>query len=255
MKKMGKRAKSNYDAFAEEYSLYMKAIGQDLFNEVLNFLPNYVGRALDAGCGPGSLSLKLADHVNCVVGVDISSPMIAMANKRQAELSKKNVHFLMVDLENLTFREETFDFVISNRTLHHTRLDITLPGLRRLVKPGGRMVVFDLVTTTPRLNTYPTWQVMRALKNAPGYARSHGLRAMSRILSFQLNPQWIRHVCNDKQFTPESFQEVYSHFLPGCRFERNPKTPWRIVAFWEAPSSENHEATLISISNDKGKSS
>lgn len=239
MKKMSKKPKVNYDAFAEEYNLYNKAIGHDLFNEVLNFLPEHVGRALDAGCGPGSLSLKLADHVNFVVGVDISGQMIAMANKRQAELNKKNVHFLIVDLEKLTFREETFDFVISNRTLHHTRLDITLPGLCRLVKPGGRMVVFDLVTTTPRLNTYPTWQVMRALKNAPGYARSHGLRTMWRILSFQLNPQWIRHVCNDKQFTPDSFQEIYSRFLPGCRFDRNLKTPWRMVASWEAPSSED----------------
>lgn len=140
--------------------------------------------------------------------------------------------------------------MVSKAALHHTRLEITLPGLRRLVKPGGRMIIFDPITLTHYLDKYPIWYVIRSRKRAPGLAWSYGFRTMWRNLSFQLSPPWIRHVCRHEHLTGDSFQKIYSQFLPGCKFKRY---PWRIVAFWEAPLSENHKTTLTSISNDQGK--
>ena len=250
---MTSQGKTDFDTLSEEYNFFAQTLGQEVYDEVLSFLLPSTRSALDAGCGAGFLSLKLADYVDHVVGLDISGSMIALAKERQTKMRKKNVYFLKADLENLPFLKEMFDFVVSKATLHHTRLENTLPDLRRLVKPGGRMVVFDFITSTPYLDKLPIWHVIRSLKRAPALARSYGFRTMWRILSFQLSSLWIRHECNDKKFTPGSFQEIYSRFLPGCRFERNPKTPWRMVVFWEAPSSENHKTTLISISNDIGK--
>ncbi len=158
-----------------------------------------------------------------------------MAKKRQAGSNKDNVDFIVADIENPPFRERTFDFVVSNEVLHHTRIDVTLPGLSQLIKPRGRMVIRDSVTLNPRLDTSPIWHVLRALWRAPRQARSYGIRTMSRLLLFEISPRWIRHLSNDKKLTPELFQDIYSRFLPGCTFERRPRSPRRMTAFWEAP--------------------
>ncbi|NWG03428.1 MAG: class I SAM-dependent methyltransferase [Syntrophaceae bacterium] len=223
---------SDFDILSKEYNFFTQTLGQVVYEETLNFLPHSTQLALDAGCGGGLLSLKLADHVDHVIGLDLSGSMIALAKEHQIQMGKKNIHFLKADLENLPFLRETFDFVVSKATLHHTRLEVTLPGLRQLVRPGGRMVVFDQITSTPHLDKYPIWHMIRSLKKATSILRSHGFRTMWRILSFQLSPQWIRHVCKHKLLTGDSFENIYSRFLPGCRFKRY---PWRMIAFWEAP--------------------
>jgi len=173
------------------------------------------------------------------VGVDISPSMIRLARFHQARLEIKNVEFIVADLETLPFGKGTFDFIVSNTAIHCTRMEIVLPALTSLIKPGGRMVICDLVTSHPRLEASPLWQMLRVIRNIPNYIRSYDLRTMWRIVSFQMKPSWIRYVCDDKnkKFRPESFREIYSRLLPGCRFERNPKTPWRMAALWEAPKA------------------
>lgn len=195
-------------------------------------MPIRADLALDGGCGSGDLSLGLTQYARHVVGVDISPSMIALAKKRQAEQNRNNVNFVVADLENLPLGEETFDFVVSLETLHHTRLEVVLPGLRRLVKPGGRMVIRDVVTSNSRWDTSPIWQVFCALMSAPGLAVSHGLRTMWRVVSFRMNPVWIRHVCREDKLTPESFRDTYERFLPGCRIESDGGL---MTVFWVDP--------------------
>lgn len=223
---------TDLDAFAEEFSFWAETFEQDRYDRVLRVLPQRADRILDAGCGSGGVSLRLANHGRHVVGTDDSPSMIALAKKRQSEHRKNNVDFVVADLARLPFAEQTFDFVVSNSALHHTRLDLSLPELRRVIKGGGQMFLRDLVASFPRLYTYPAWQVLRALMGAPNYARSHGLRTMVRILSFRTSPAWFRHVSEPAWVTPEAFQEAYSRFLPGCKFER---LGWEMTAFWEAP--------------------
>lgn len=236
---MGVKTKAEYDAFAEDYSFFAwatRSISPRGYDVAIAFLPRDVNRALDAGCGSGYLSLRLASYFNHVVAVDISTALIKLAKSYQEDQRKANVDFVVADLVNLPFREETFDFVVSDTALHDTPVEVTLPGLSRLVKPSGRMVLWDVITLTPRLETFRLWQILRVLRRAPSYALSLGFRTMWRAVSFQLSRKWIRHVCDPKnnKLTSQSFREIYSRFLPGCRFERNPKTPWRMAAFWEA---------------------
>jgi len=240
---MGEKTKAEYDAFAEGYSFFAwatSAISSRGYDEAIAFLPKDANRALEAGCGSGYLSLKLASHFNHIVAVDLSTALIKLAKRHQEELQKANVDFVVADLVNLPFREETFDFVVSNTVLHDTPMEVTLPGLSRIVNPSGRMVLCDLVTLSPRLEAFPLWQILRVLRSIPTYILAFGFRTMWRVVSFQLSPRWIRYVCDpkNKRLTPESFREIYSRLLPGCRFERNPKTPWRMAAFWEAPKAD-----------------
>lgn len=232
---MGKKGKAPYDAFAEGYSLWAKTRGENFYEDALNFLPQGASRALDAGCGSGILSLQLADQVNHVVGLDISRSMIAAAKTRQAELKKENVDFVVADLSNPPFKEGIFDFIASYGAIRLRSIESKVPGLCRLIRPGGRMVIHEGTTTTSRFfGEFPIWQILYALKNAPKYAIFYGLRTMWRILSFQLSPGWIRYSWKGKKLPPELFQNIYSHLLPGCRIK---KKNWRMIAFWEAPGA------------------
>jgi SAM-dependent methyltransferase len=241
---MSHKGKADFDAFAEGYSFWKwttDSPGSRGYADAMSFLPTPTKRVLDAGCGSGVLSLKLSDHADYMVGVDISLSMIRLAKGHQARLKKKNLEFVVADLQNLPFEEGTFDFVVSDYAMHDTRMDLVIPALSRLLKPGGRMVIGDLVTSHPHLDSSPLWQMLLVIRRAPGYALTYGLWNMWRFLSFQLSPAWIQHVVDEEnmKLTPESFREIYSRLLPGCRFERNPKAPWRMAVFWEAQKAKN----------------
>jgi ubiquinone/menaquinone biosynthesis C-methylase UbiE len=222
---------TDFDAFAEDYDFWARTTrDRHHYEEWKRFLPPHSRRALDAGCGSGLLSLFLADHADCVVGMDISTEMITLAKKRQVEQRKDNLHFVTADLESVSLQEEAFDFVVSDTALRHTQLHLALPRLRRIVRQDGRMVLRDLVTIQPKLAALPIWHVLRAFKIAPTYIRRHGFRTTNRILSFRLSPSWIRHECSGAWLTPNSFQTIYRRFLPGCRFK---DFGWAMAAIWE----------------------
>jgi SAM-dependent methyltransferase len=90
-------------------------------------------KILDLGCGDGVLTKKLADLGCEVVAVDSSVPQIEAARKLGL-----NAH--AISGEDLPYVEE-FDAVFSNAVLHWiTRADLTIAGVYRSLKPGGRFV-------------------------------------------------------------------------------------------------------------------
>jgi trans-aconitate methyltransferase len=94
-------------------------------------------RALDLGCGDGTLTLKLAELLprGEVVGIDASKGMIDTARQKERD----NLRFLLMDINHLDFTDR-FDIVFSNATLHwikdHDRL---LKNVHRALAAGGRL--------------------------------------------------------------------------------------------------------------------
>lgn len=100
-------------------------------------------RILDVGCGPGFYCLELLDDVGptgSVVGVDSSPAMLALAARRcpGAEL-------LPGDATALPVPDADFDAAISVQVQEYVAdLGASLAELHRAVRPGGRVVVFDV---------------------------------------------------------------------------------------------------------------
>jgi ubiquinone/menaquinone biosynthesis C-methylase UbiE len=94
---------------------------------------------VDLACGPGNLSRLLAAMVapaGEVVGVDLAPGMIALA--RGAEIP--NARFEVMDIEQLTFADATFDAAVCGHGLQFAPdLPRALREARRVLKAGGRL--------------------------------------------------------------------------------------------------------------------
>jgi ubiquinone/menaquinone biosynthesis C-methylase UbiE len=94
-------------------------------------------KILDAGCGPGTYGLMLAQQGNEVVGVEISPGGVEVANQRA---KGKGVDFSaqVGDLEKLPFEDSTFDVCFCGWVLHHfPDVNAAVSELARVLKPGG----------------------------------------------------------------------------------------------------------------------
>lgn len=102
------------------------------------------GRVLDIGCGEGLLMERLAPHVATVVGIDPDDAAVERARKRlgadcRAELIAGD--FMAMPLPPPQERYQTIACVA---TLHHMELRPALLQMRRLLAPGGKLLVVGL---------------------------------------------------------------------------------------------------------------
>jgi SAM-dependent methyltransferase len=104
-------------------------------------------RVLEVGCGPGRLSLRLArSHGFDVTGLDLDPAMIerARANAGREGDGARRPSFVVGDVTELTFPDETFDLVVSTLSMHHWADPAAgLAEIARVLRPGGRAFVWD----------------------------------------------------------------------------------------------------------------
>ncbi|MEA1864462.1 MAG: class I SAM-dependent methyltransferase [Euryarchaeota archaeon] len=101
-------------------------------------------KILDVGAGNGSLSLLFAEMGHDVVGIDISTEMLAVAKKKAKEMGV-DPDLRIGDAESLDFDDESFDSVVSRIvlwTLPHP--ETAIAEWMRVLKPGGRVYTFEI---------------------------------------------------------------------------------------------------------------
>jgi ubiquinone/menaquinone biosynthesis C-methylase UbiE len=104
--------------------------------------PN-VQRALDIACGPGVLFPTLSARAEAVIGLDLTQRNLLLAREVKAHGS---VHLVRALAEQIPFAPGTFDAVVIRLALHHfLRPGVVLAAARSLLRPGGRLVVLDVL--------------------------------------------------------------------------------------------------------------
>lgn len=95
---------------------------------------------IDAGCGPGSMTLEIAEHVapGLVMGVDTDQDRLAIAHHLAREADLDNVQFHLGDATALPLRDGAIDIVFANGLIEHLRAPHAAVGeFHRVLKIGG----------------------------------------------------------------------------------------------------------------------
>ncbi|MET8992472.1 class I SAM-dependent methyltransferase [Nonomuraea wenchangensis] len=133
----------DYDPIAEGYAAENEKSLVNAYYErpaMLELAGDVAGRRiLDAGCGAGPLFAALRDRGAVVTGVDASAGMLELARRRLGA----DADLRVVDLAGpLPFPDDTFDDVVASLVLHYLEdWGPTLAEIRRVLKPGGRLLV------------------------------------------------------------------------------------------------------------------
>jgi ubiquinone/menaquinone biosynthesis C-methylase UbiE len=129
---------------------YRTAENESFFEEAFDTVVRLLGAppdatCLDAGCGVGSHSIRLASRGFSVVGVDFSESALEAAreNVRARGLAGR-VRLQREDLLSLSFPDATFDYVLCWGVLMHVPdVERAIDELARVVRPGGTLVVSE----------------------------------------------------------------------------------------------------------------
>jgi len=136
-------------AFFERMAGKWDAIRSDLFGDdfllstLLSLLPDGLTVA-DLGCGTGAALEQLAPVSGHVIGVDSSPAMLALASQRLSGVDNAEVR--QGALAALPLSDGSVDVALTMLVLHHVEaIGAVLCEVARVLRPGGRLVVLDLV--------------------------------------------------------------------------------------------------------------
>jgi glyoxylase-like metal-dependent hydrolase (beta-lactamase superfamily II)/ubiquinone/menaquinone biosynthesis C-methylase UbiE len=141
----------------------LRQASKELVEQLLAFIPIKSGTILDVGCGKGATTRYLQRYFEPgnITGINISEKQI-----RRCRLNAPRCRFIRMDATQLTFKDNSFDNVISVEAAQHfnPKQDF-IERAWRVLKPGGHLVVSDILSTR-------WWEEKNPLLNADNYVRS-----------------------------------------------------------------------------------
>ncbi|AGW88980.1 SAM-dependent methlyltransferase [Ralstonia pickettii DTP0602] len=162
---------------------------QQLKDELAALIPEAKrprSRVLDLGCGAGHASFAAAAVVGEVTAYDLSAEMLAVVDAAAQARGLANVRTRQGAAEQLPFEDASFCAVVSRMSAHHWRdVAAALAEIRRVLRPGGKVILIDIVGAPDPLRD--TWLQSVELLRDPSHVRDYtpaGWHAMFEAAGF-----------------------------------------------------------------------
>ncbi|WP_162523520.1 class I SAM-dependent methyltransferase [Calorimonas adulescens] len=119
--------------------------GDELRELLLQEIDGFPGLIVDIGCGTGFLTIELARNAGWVLGIDPTEKMMNEAKKNASAAGVNNITFIKAAMEEIPLLSDSADMIFANMVLHHVGKPPTgLREVRRVLKPGGKLVLSDV---------------------------------------------------------------------------------------------------------------
>ncbi|MDD3687531.1 MAG: methyltransferase domain-containing protein, partial [Bacteroidales bacterium] len=140
---------------------------------------------LDIGCGNGALLKELSPIIINGLGLDTSSAIIEKA--REMNSTNTNLKFQCIDGPKLPAEDRSCDLVISLMSFRYLDWDPLMDEIKRVLKPGGKVLIVDMVTVPPRWYEYPSLLKFKLKHYLQRFATPEFYSNLARLVS---DPAW-----------------------------------------------------------------
>jgi ubiquinone/menaquinone biosynthesis C-methylase UbiE len=199
-------------------------------------------RVLEIGCGNGALLRELDDRgdVDFGIGADSSAGMLARARERSRDHTR--LRFVKVNGPALDVPDDHVDVVISFLSFRYLDWDPVMAEIRRVLVPGGRLWVVDMVEHPVRareLGVLARSAVahLRTRRARPQYAKD--------LAELTTHPDWLNMLRHNPIRAEHEYRWYFASRFPSTRLETLTATKSaRVVAFDSGPLDKGHTAPL-----------
>jgi 2-polyprenyl-3-methyl-5-hydroxy-6-metoxy-1,4-benzoquinol methylase len=193
---------------------------------LLKHIPTRRGIALEIGCGVGHLARWLVADFDSVVAIDFSEGMIAEARRRTGEGAA--IEYWCADMFAWLPRfPDHYDCIVTVGTLHHVDLRSALREMALALKPGGTLLVSDLLDRSG-------WRNLLLNVVAHAVARAREAFVFGGMMPWRLRTAYWRHGRDERYLTLEEVERAAGQELPGAHVRGH--LLWRYTIFWQKPS-------------------
>lgn len=188
-------------------------------------------RVLDVGTGNGALLNRLAPKIRSGIGVDASAGMIARARRRFGHL--QNVSFEAIRGPKLPLEDASVDLVVSCLSWRYLDWDPMMEELRRVLAPGGRILVVDMVALPSKLSDAPRFLATKAEQARLHVARPEFRRSLRRLVA---DPRWQTMLTYNPMRAEHEYRWYFESRFPQGKLEvLSVGFSSRVVAFDSGP--------------------
>jgi SAM-dependent methyltransferase len=194
-------------------------------NYLQSQVPAACNQVLEIGCGFGAFARAVAPRARHVTAMDVSPQMINVARERSASYS--NLEFVLKDFLQAHLPAESYDCIVTVATLHHLPLKETLERIKTLLRPGGVLILHDLLAASSHIDraldfvrlpvsmTVRFWQTGRFLERR------------------EVRRAWAEHGKHESYLKPQDVRAMRDEHLPEGLIKHH--FLWRYTVVWRKP--------------------
>ena len=188
-------------------------------------LPTHCAKILDLGCGTGEFSRLLSGYADEVVAIDLSPNSIELAKQKSMQFN--NIDYRVADVWEWEFVPESYDAVVSIATVHHLSLIELLPKIKASLKPGGALIILDLLENTGIKGA------LSDLIAVPLNWLLHKLKNKDLEIAIEAREAMKEHLRTDSYLNFSQVQAIYNKFLQTPKIRQH--LFWRYSVVWYKP--------------------